>query len=111
MITYTVDDRQMGHVNQVGHLSKTTLSLLEIHVIGSVDTSESKQENYDQIWHLWPPYQKLLRLSHFSWLSHSPVGHCTIMVNIYFSKSHKWTFIVVSAQNDNENNCLQTDYM
>ncbi len=43
----TVDDRQIGHVNQVGHLSKTTLNLLEIHEIGSVDTSESKQQNYD----------------------------------------------------------------
>ncbi len=39
----------MGHVNQVGHLSKITLNFLEIHVIGSVDTSESKQQNYDQI--------------------------------------------------------------
>ncbi len=39
----TVDNRQMGHVNQVGHLSKTPLSLLEIHEIGPVDTSESKQ--------------------------------------------------------------------
>ncbi len=34
----TVDDRQMGHVTQVGHLSKTPLNLLEIHEIGSVDT-------------------------------------------------------------------------
>ncbi len=31
------------------HLSKTPLNLLEIHEIGSVDTSESKQENNDQI--------------------------------------------------------------
>ncbi len=46
---YTVDDRQMGQVNQVGHLSKTPLNLLEIHTIGSIDTSESKQQNYDQI--------------------------------------------------------------
>ncbi len=38
----------MGHVNQVGHLKKTPLNLLEIHKIGSVDTSESKQ-NYNQI--------------------------------------------------------------
>ncbi len=38
----TVDDRQVGHVNQVGHLSKTPLNLLEIHEIGSVETSESK---------------------------------------------------------------------
>ncbi len=45
----TVDDRQMGHVNQVGHLSKTPLNLLKIHKIGSVDTFESKQQNYDQI--------------------------------------------------------------
>ncbi len=50
----------MGHVNQVGHLSKTPLNLLEIHEIGSVDTFESKQQNYDQIWHMWPVYQKLL---------------------------------------------------
>ncbi len=35
----------MGHINQVGHLSKTTLNVLEIHVIDSVDTSESKQQN------------------------------------------------------------------
>ncbi len=28
-------------------LSKTPLNLLEIHEIGSVDTSESKQQNYD----------------------------------------------------------------
>ncbi len=55
---------------------KRPLNLLEIHEIGSVDTFESKQ-NYDQIWHLLPPYQKLLGLSHFCWLSHSPVWHCT----------------------------------
>ncbi len=61
----------------MGHLSKTPLNLLEIHKIGSVDTFESKQQNCDQIWHLWLLYQKLLVLSHFSWLSHSPVGHCT----------------------------------
>ncbi len=42
----------MGHVNQVGHLSKTHLNLLEIPEIGPVDTSESKQQNYDQIWHM-----------------------------------------------------------
>ncbi len=48
-ITTTVYDRQMGHVNQVGHLSKTPLNLLEIHENGSVNTSESKQESYDQI--------------------------------------------------------------
>ncbi len=45
----TVDDKQMGQVNQVGHLSKTHLNLLEIPEIGSVDTSESKQQNYHQI--------------------------------------------------------------
>ncbi len=28
---------------------KCTLNWLEIHEIGSVDTSESKQQNYDQI--------------------------------------------------------------
>ncbi len=39
----------MGHVNQVGHLSKTPLILLEIHEIGSVDTFESIQQNCDQI--------------------------------------------------------------
>ncbi len=39
-------------VNQVGHLSKTPLNLLEIHEIGPVDTSESKQQNYNQIWHM-----------------------------------------------------------
>ncbi len=33
----TVDDRQMEHVNQVGHLSKTQLNLLEIYKIGLVD--------------------------------------------------------------------------
>ncbi len=37
----------MGHINQVGHLSKTLLNFVEIHGIGSVDTSESKQQNYD----------------------------------------------------------------
>ncbi len=42
----------MEHVKQVGHLSKTPLNLLEIHEIGSVDISESKQQNYDQIKHL-----------------------------------------------------------
>ncbi len=78
----TVDDRQMGHIYQVRHLSKTPLNLLKIHEIGSVDTFESKQQNYDQIWHMWPPYQILLGLSHLSWLSHSPVRHCTL--NIYF---------------------------
>ncbi len=45
----TVADRQMGHVNQVGHLSKSPLNLLEIHEFGSVDTFECKQQNYDQI--------------------------------------------------------------
>ncbi len=44
----TVDDREMGHVNKVGHLSETLLNLLETHKIGSVDTFESKQQNYDQ---------------------------------------------------------------
>ncbi len=39
----------MGHINQVGHLSKTHLNLLEIHLIGVVDTFKSKQQNYDQI--------------------------------------------------------------
>ncbi len=39
----------MGYVNQVGHLSKTPLNMLEIHEIGSIDTSESKQQNYYQI--------------------------------------------------------------
>ncbi len=37
----------MRHIKQVGHLSKTPLNLLEIHEIGSVDTFESKQQNYD----------------------------------------------------------------
>ncbi len=32
-----------GHVNQVGHLPKRHLNLLEIHEIGAVDTSESKK--------------------------------------------------------------------
>ncbi len=50
----------MGHCQQVGHLTNVLLNLLEIHEIGSVDTSESKQQNYDQIWHMWAPYQKLL---------------------------------------------------
>ncbi len=68
---YTVDDRQMGHVNQVGHLSKTPLNLLEIHEIGSVEACDS-----NQIWHLWPPYQKLLGLFHFSWQFHSPDMDC-----------------------------------
>ncbi len=66
----------MGHVNQVGHLSKTPLYLLEIHEIGPVDKSESQQQNYDQIWHMYLKYQKLLGLSHVSWLSHSPVVYC-----------------------------------
>ncbi len=39
----------MGHVNQVGHLSKAPLNVLEINEIGSVDTSESNQQNYYQI--------------------------------------------------------------
>ncbi len=58
--------------------------MLENHEMGSVDTSESKQQNYDQIWHLWPPYQKLLVLSHFSWQSHSPIGDCTIILNEWY---------------------------
>ncbi len=37
------------NVNQVGHISKTPLNLLEIHELGSVDTSESKEQKYDQI--------------------------------------------------------------
>ncbi len=45
----TADDGQIGHVSQVGHLSKTLLSMIKIHEIGSVDTSKSKQQNYDQI--------------------------------------------------------------
>ncbi len=48
-IVCTVHDRQMGHVNQVSHLSKAPLNLLEIHEIGPVDTSESIQQNYDEI--------------------------------------------------------------
>ncbi len=32
----------MGHVNQVGHLSKTPLNLLEIYKIGSVDNLNLK---------------------------------------------------------------------
>ncbi len=39
----------MGHVKQVGDLSKTPSNLIEIHEIGWVDTSESKQQNYNQI--------------------------------------------------------------
>ncbi len=39
----------MEHVNQVGHLSKTPLNVLEFHEIGPVYTSESTQQNYDQI--------------------------------------------------------------
>ncbi len=35
---YTVDDQQVGHVNQVGHPAKTHLNLLEFHEIGPVDT-------------------------------------------------------------------------
>ncbi len=77
MFACTVHDKQMGHINQVGHLSKAPLNLLEIHQIGSVDTSESKQQNSNQRWHLWHPDQKLLGLSHFRWLSHSPVVDCT----------------------------------
>ncbi len=45
----TVDDLQVGHFNQVGHLSKPPLNLLEIHDIRPVDTTVSKQQNYDQI--------------------------------------------------------------
>ncbi len=45
----TVDDQQVGHVNQMGHLSKTYLNLLEIHEIGPVDTYESKQHNSDRM--------------------------------------------------------------
>ncbi len=45
----TVDDRQMAHISQVGHISKAPLILLEIREIGSVDTSESQEQNYDQI--------------------------------------------------------------
>ncbi len=44
-----LDKYKIVHVNQVGPLSKTPLNLLEIHEIGSVDTSESKQQNCDQI--------------------------------------------------------------
>ncbi len=47
--TCTVDDRQMGHVNQVSHLSKTPLNLLEIHEISAVDTSEYKQQNITHV--------------------------------------------------------------
>ncbi len=39
----------MGHVNPVGHLSKTPLNIFEIYQIVSVGTSESKQPNYDHI--------------------------------------------------------------
>ncbi len=42
----------MGHVNQVGYLSKTPLNVLEIHE-RLIDTFESKQQNYYQIQHLW----------------------------------------------------------
>ncbi len=37
----------MGHVIQVGHLSKPPLNLFEIHEIGEIDTSVSKLQNYD----------------------------------------------------------------
>ncbi len=47
IIRDTVDD-----VNQVGLSSKTLLNLLEIHEIGQVDTSESKKQNYDQMWYM-----------------------------------------------------------
>ncbi len=69
----------MRHVNQLGHISKTPLSLLEIHEISAVDTSKSKEQNSDQIWHMQPPYQKLLGLSHISWLSHSPIVDCPFL--------------------------------
>ncbi len=45
----TVDDREMVHVNQVGHLSKTPLNLLEIYEIGSVVNTSELQQNYNQI--------------------------------------------------------------
>ncbi len=48
-LSTTVHYRQMGHVNQVGHLSKAPLNLLEIHENDSVDTSKPKQQNYNQI--------------------------------------------------------------
>ncbi len=31
---------------------KNTFKLVKIHEIGPVDTSVSKQQNYDQIWHM-----------------------------------------------------------
>ncbi len=52
----------MGHVNQVRHLSKTPLNLLEIHEIGSVDTFESKQQKYNQIWHLLAPVTSISKV-------------------------------------------------
>ncbi len=55
---------------------KRHLNLLEIHEIGPLDTSESKQRNYYQIWHMYRLYQQLLGLSHVSWLSPSPVVDC-----------------------------------
>ncbi len=36
----------------MGYLSKIPLNFLESHEIGLVDTSLSKQQNYDQIWHM-----------------------------------------------------------
>ncbi len=68
-----VDGLWVGHVNQVGHLSGAPLNLLQIRKVGPVDESGSGQQNCDQVWHMWSPYQDLLRLSYVSWLSHSPV--------------------------------------
>ncbi len=68
-----MDGWRVGQVNQVGHLSAAPLNLLEISEVGPVDASGSGQQNCDQVWRVWPPYQDLLGLSHVSWLSHSPV--------------------------------------
>ncbi len=38
MISFATLLKQVGHVNQMGQLSKTPLNLLEIHGIGPVDT-------------------------------------------------------------------------
>ncbi len=89
----------MGHVNQdqVEHLSKTPLNLLEIHEIGSVDTSKSKQQNYDQLWHLLPPYEKLLGLSHVSWLSHSPVVNCILSLLVHIELYWQGHLLIIYA--------------
>ncbi len=63
---YTNWSLYSGKVNQVGHLSKTQLNLLEMCEICCVDAAMFSAQNCYQTMYMGAPNKMLLKLSHFS---------------------------------------------